>query len=117
MSFQTKDGRKLQVPLNKLISDDQELLKKHFKGKLPGLPELVAPSDLPYEQGVVHGPIDTGDGSKYFLYLPKSLSKDYKAPLFFWTGAAQTKSAAVLKTFSGRRGAQWHDHCGFGRKQ
>lgn len=91
VELHTTDGRKLKVPLNKLVPDDQQFLKKHFVGKMPNVPELVSPSNLPFEQGKVHGPIDTGDDSTYYLYLPKSLSEGYEAPLFFWTESGKTK--------------------------
>ncbi|MDP0492502.1 MAG: hypothetical protein Q7Q71_15760 [Verrucomicrobiota bacterium JB023] len=95
VTFETTDGRKLTVPLNKLVSEDQAFLKKHFAGKLPSLPALPAPPNLPYEQGKVHGPIDTGQGSSYYLYLPKSLSAEYPAPLFLWTGSAPSRAGAL----------------------
>ena len=95
VSFETSDGRKLKVPLNKLVPDDQAILKKHFAGKLTTPPELVAPAGLPFPQGSVEGPIDTGTGSKYYLYLPKSLSAGYEAPLFFWTGSGPSKEGTL----------------------
>lgn len=98
VELETTDGRKLKVPLDKLIAEDQLFIKKHFMGKLPTLPELTPPADLPFTQGEIHGPIDAGDGSSYFLYLPKSLSQGYKAPLFFWTGSSQSKPS-TLKPF------------------
>lgn len=89
--FKKEDGKTIQVPLEKLVDADQELLKKHFeisddpsKGNGSG---AEAAADLPHPLGEVSGPVDAGEGSTYFVYLPKSLKQDRKAPILFYTNS------------------------------
>lgn len=85
------NGRELAVPLDKLSAEDQEFLAGHFgeqavSGKTPaGEPsgsglEFVT-DGLPQKIGGIEGPIASGGGSNYFLYIPKTLRKGRLAPL------------------------------------
>ena len=91
VSFETAEGRQLKVPLDKLVEKEQQVLRKHFMGKMPTVDELVSPQDLPFAQGEIVGPVDTGEGTSYYLYLPTTLSANYDAPLIFWTGPGPAK--------------------------
>lgn len=98
VSFEISGGRTLTVPLDKLVLEDQKILRQHFAVKLTTPDELVAP-DLPYEQGKFHGPIQAGEHSSYYLYLPESLCHDYVAPLIFWTSSVASKTANQIRPF------------------
>lgn len=80
------DGRELTVPLDKLSAADREFLADHF-GKVSEAVETAGSGaafvteGLAQKIGGVVGPIDAGEGSHYFLYIPKSLRKDRLAPL------------------------------------
>jgi len=89
--FKKADGKTIQVPLEKLVDTDQELLKKHFEisdepAKGDGSGAETA-EGLSHPLGEVSGPVDAGEGSTYFVYLPKSLKQGRKAPLLFYTNA------------------------------
>lgn len=73
VSFETAEGRQLKVPLDKLVEEDQLILRKCFMGKMPTADELVAPQDLPFTQGEIVGPVEASGGSSYYLYLPTTL--------------------------------------------
>ncbi|QJE95782.1 hypothetical protein [Luteolibacter luteus] len=82
VSFERKDGKTLKVPLDKLADADRKALEEHFKVDATG----NAAPDLGHPQGETSGPIDAG-GSKYFVYLPKSLKGGRKYPLLFYTAS------------------------------
>jgi hypothetical protein len=88
--FKASTGRKFDVPLDKLVEADRAFLAEHFADQLPkpGEPQDsgAAPAeDLAQPQGEAVGPLETPEGSKYHLYIPKSLKKGRKAPLLFYT--------------------------------
>ncbi len=103
------DGPEVNVPLSAFVEADRALLIEHFGVKadesggleVAGEPkgsDSVAATGMPHELGVVHGPIDAGDGATYFLYLPKSLKQDRKAPFLLYTNSGRG-NANGLKTF------------------
>ncbi|MFK7910062.1 MAG: SHD1 domain-containing protein [Akkermansiaceae bacterium] len=85
------NGKVIRVPLDKLSPADQTLLKEHFKisdeATVESGSSAKAAEGLPHPLGEVSGPVDAGGGSTYFVYLPKSLKQDRKAPLLFYTNA------------------------------
>ncbi len=93
VQFTTKDGKALQVPLEKLVEADRAFLMEFFKIEPPKPGEGVdsgtpAAEGLPHPSGEMVGPITASEGASYLLYLPKSLKKDRKAPLIFLTSPA-----------------------------
>ena len=64
-------------------------------------------TDLPHPQGEVVGPIDTGEGAKYFLYLPKTLKKNQKAPLLFYTNSGGGNKANLNSITEGAELCGW----------
>ena len=101
-NLERADGPVVQVPLELFVEEDRAILEKHFKVEAPKPGEAAASSatpaeGLPYEQGTIFGPIDTGNNATYHLYLPKSLKKDRKAPLLFYTDSQGGKNPHYLK--------------------
>lgn len=103
--FKTDTGRELEVGLDLIIEKERNLLIKHFNlegtVRMPGRPiHSSTPKhdeELPYPKGEISGPIKTGDGSTYFLYVPTTLKKDQPAPLIFLTqpgGGGKNRIAA-----------------------
>jgi len=93
VSMKAANGRVLEVPMDKLAAEDRAFLKEHFaiKEPEPGQPagstvSLLA-SGLAHPAGQVSGPINAGEGSHYFVYVPKTLREGRKAPLMLHTGA------------------------------
>ena len=102
--FKTAQGREVVVPLDKLVAEDREFLQKHFGidgDPAAGAGNAVAgnskplTASLPHPVGQASGPHDTGNGSKYFVYIPKSLKQDRKAPLLLYTGAGGGNANSV----------------------
>lgn len=102
VQLKSADGRLLKVPMDKLSEEDQAILKEHFtiKEPEPGQPTasgaVMISEGLTYPAGEVSGPVDVGEGSHLFVYVPKTLREGRKAPLMFVTGAGGggKKSAA-----------------------
>lgn len=87
VNFVMASGKERAIPLSKLSAKDQEFLRDFFEveGGGDAAPE-VSNADLPVAKGETVGPIDAGNGSSYFLYLPENLiAKD--CPILFWTGS------------------------------
>lgn len=101
VSLKAADGREFKVPLDKFVTEDQAFLKEHFaiKEPEPGQPtgsDASAVSEgLSYPVGEVSGPIDVGEGSNLYVYVPKSLREGREAPLMFVTGAGGGKRNLV----------------------
>ena len=93
--FKKPNGSVIKVKLDLLSEGDQEFLTKHFELKPAEKPDTAANTvsgsgaepltGLSQPQGKTVGPIDTGNGSTYYLYLPKSLKQNRPAPLLFYT--------------------------------
>ena len=90
-SIVSKNGRKLKVPLNKLSPSDQAYLNDFFEGENTD----ASPAAVAVGKSETVGPIDAGDGSSYFLYLPKTLVPGGSAPLLFWTGSGESHAKTL----------------------
>ncbi len=94
VSMKAANGRVLEVSMDKLSAEDREFLKEHFaiKEPVPGQPTgstVALLADNPaYPPGKVSGPIDAGEGSHYYVYIPKNLREGRKAPLMLHTGSS-----------------------------
>ena len=98
------NGKIIQVALDKFIDEDQEALKAHFKLSEQAPTEgsgAEAASGLPHPLGEMSGPVEA-EGSTYHVYLPKSLKKNRKAPLLFYThaGGGNTKLLKELTPYA-----------------
>jgi hypothetical protein len=86
--FETKDGRVVKVPLDKLVAADREALVEHFG--VEDKPTTAEPpkgdATLAHPLGKTVGPI-TANGSTYFVYLPTTLKAGRTYPLLLYTGA------------------------------
>lgn len=114
VSLETADGRKLEVPMEKISEADQAFVKSHFGAVESGSVNLPArgqpPVGLPHSLGEVTGPIES-DGSSYYVYLPPTLVADRAAPMLFFTGSGGG-NAEVLKVFlEGANLAGWIIAC------
>lgn len=100
VQLQLENGKKVTVPMAKLIEENRVFLKKHFKIKDPvdimlegsGQP---AATSIDLELGKLLGPITTPDGSNYLLYIPKSLKEGRQAPLLFITSSGGGKKKII----------------------
>ncbi|MFC7337950.1 SHD1 domain-containing protein [Haloferula chungangensis] len=108
VELKSADGRLLKVPLDKLSDEDQAFLNEHFKqeeleaeagerGKTKGSSVPIVKDGLAQPVGEVSGPIDAGEGSNYFVYVPKTLREGRKAPLMFITGASGGSAGSVKR--------------------
>ena len=86
-----EDGRKLDVPVAKLIPEDQEFLRQHFGVTGTDAPKQAAgeciTDGLTQPVGEIKGPIDAGEGSTHYVYVPKTLRKNRLAPLLHFNGS------------------------------
>ncbi len=110
--FTGADGRTISVPLDKLAAEDRNFLLKHFKVKLPQPGDPVASKaaqvrGLPYPLGKTVASVAATPQSHYFLYLPKSLKMDRKAPLVFYTGGDGGKSSIMNTMLEGAELTGW----------
>jgi hypothetical protein len=106
------DGRELTVPLDKLSAGDREFLTDHFgeesdHGVSTGSGTDFVTEGLVQKIGEVVGPIDSGGGSRYFLYIPKSLRKDRLAPLMHVNDAGGGNANSVKGFIEGAEICGW----------
>lgn len=107
------ENRVVEVPLEKFVTEDQEFLKEHFaiNPPEPGQPTTSAASimndGLSYPAGKVSGPIDAGEGSHYFVYVPKVLRSGRKAPLMLITDWGGGKPGLVKQYAEAAEVAGW----------
>ncbi len=94
VTLRTPENRELKVSLDQLITTDQEFIRDYFLNQPLLAPPITLP-DLPHPVGKTVGPIDTGDGSTYYLYLPTTLTTDTPAPLLFWVGPTGGKKNSI----------------------
>ncbi len=88
VTLELTGGRKVDLPLEKLVPEQREMVLKHFDITLPkeGDPvrsdaEAADPSDYDHPLGKISSPVESAPGSSYFIYLPKTLRKGRPAPL------------------------------------
>ncbi len=106
------DGRELTVPLDKLSAADREFLTAHFGEESEvaastGSDAAFVTEGLAQKIGEVVGPIDAGEGSHYFLYIPKSLRKDRLAPLMHVNDAGGGNANSVKGFIEGAEICGW----------
>lgn len=109
VTLRKADGTTLKVPLEKFAPADRDALADHFGADAAepasGSGQPLVTDGLAHPLGKISGPIKTGDGSSYFVYLPKSLRQGRKAPLLHFNGSGGG-SAASLKGYL--EGAERH---------
>ncbi len=122
VQLKASDGRELSVPLDKLIESDRALLAEHFElvstapGRGGGSAEAAGSDSspatgLPHPVGEITGPIDTPQGSKYFVYLPATLKQGRQAPLLFFTSAGGGRQSVVARMTEGAEINGWIAAC------
>jgi len=106
------NGKEIRVPLLKLVSADQELLKKHFAAEEAKLGELVRPDegevagDLPHPLGKTTAELSCGS-YHYFLYLPKSLRNGEQHPVLFVMNPGGGKPGTAKRYVQGAERNRW----------
>lgn len=110
-------GRELTVPLDKLSAADQKFLTEHFgeeatSGETPvgaatGSGSAFITDGLAQKIGEVVGPIDAGEGSQYFLYIPKTLRKGRLAPLMHVNDAGGGNARSMRGFIEGAEVCGW----------
>jgi len=113
--FKLADGRELAVPMDKLSTADQEFLTGHFGKEAAEPPAGVAAGSgaefitdgLAHKIGEVVGPIANGEGSNYFLYIPKTLRKGRLAPLMHVNDATGCNANNVKGFIEGAEICGW----------
>ncbi|MBK1828060.1 hypothetical protein [Haloferula rosea] len=107
------DGREFKVAVDKFADQDRAFLKDHFaiKAPEPGQPTAsgvaMVEGGVTYPQGEVSGPIDAGEGSTLFVYVPKTLREGRLAPLMFHTGAGGGSGNSVKAYAEGAEFNGW----------
>jgi hypothetical protein len=106
------DGRELTVPLDKLSAADRTFLTEHFgeeseAAATAGSEAAFVTEGLAQKIGEVVGPIDAGESSHYFLYIPKSLRKDRLAPLMHVNDAGGGNANSVRGFIEGAEISGW----------
>lgn len=110
------DGRELAVPLDKLSAADKEFLTGHFgeeaakespAGAAAGSAAEFITDGLTHEIGKVVGPIANGEGSNYFLYIPKTMRKGRLAPLMHVNDAGGGNANSVKGFIEGAEICGW----------
>lgn len=110
-------GQELTVPLDKLSPADRELLIKHFGEEAKSGEAAMAAATgsgsefikdgLAQKIGEVVGPIDAGEDSQYFLYIPKTLRKGRLAPLMHVNDAGGGKAGTLKAYIEGAEICGW----------
>lgn len=105
VSLKKSNGSVVKVKLSLLTDSDQAFLKKHFKvnekqakvgdAKVAGSGKASA-DGLPHPVGELSGPV-MANGSKYLVYIPKTLKKDRKASLLFYTHSGGGGNGKLIK--------------------
>jgi hypothetical protein len=111
VTLRKEDGATLKVPLEKFADADQQALRDHF-GKDQAVPAagsgLAFVADgLAQPIGKTSGPIKTGDGSSYFVYLPKTLREGRKAPLLHFNGSGGGNAGSLKGYIEGAELNGW----------
>jgi acetyl esterase/lipase len=107
------DGKEIVVPITKFSQEDQSLLRDHFGADEPPAAAAVAgktaalSKPLAHPSGTVSGPHDAGQGSHYFIYIPKSLKENRKAPLLLYTGPTGGTAGHVKAHIKGAEVNGW----------
>lgn len=116
VKLELSDGRKLEVPVDKLSEGDREFLAGHFgkeaesgpaAGEGEGSGAALVTDGLAHPVGQVVGPIDAGGGSHYFVYVPKSLRKGRLAPLLHFNGSGGGNADIVSRHIEGAEINGW----------
>jgi len=81
VTFRNRQGTISKVPLTTLSEADQTYLKEFFAPPPPAFP-LGQPA----------GPVDTGEGTTYHVYLSANLDNSTPVPLLVFTGAGGGKA-------------------------
>lgn len=114
--FKTPEGKETMVPFAKLAAEDRGFLRKHFglSEEPAANPDSAARGNsapltkpLPHPAGEVNGPHDAGNGSHYFIYIPKSLKENRKAPLLLITDASGGSAGSVKSRIKGAELNGW----------
>lgn len=111
------NGRELKVPLAKLSEDDRKFLDEHFGGgqaaatggpaEGTGSGAAFVTDGLSQKIGEVVGPVDVGNGSHYYVYVPKTLRKGRLAPLLHYNGSGGGNAGSVKKHIEGAELNGW----------
>ena len=117
VQLKLENGKLVAVNLSQLSSADQEYLADHFgKGgdavaaagaTAEGSGAECVTGGLAQPIGQVVGPIDGGGGSTYFLYIPKNLRVDRKAPLLHFNGAGGGSAGSIKPYIEGAEINGW----------
>lgn len=117
VKLELANGTIIDLELGKIVPEDRDFILEHFGVEAPKPPgpdnpvrSTTPPADpdkLPHPQGVVAGPIESAPGSHYFIYLPKSLKKDRKAPVLHFNGAGGGGPSALQGYLPGAERFGW----------
>ena len=110
VSLKRDDGKMLQVPLEKFADKDREFLMKHFgvdgDAVAGGGAEYVK-DGLAHPVGTTTGPVKTGNGSSYYVYLPKTLREGRQAPLMHFNGSGGGNAGSLKPYIEGAERHGW----------
>jgi hypothetical protein len=94
VTLELPSGKKVNIPLEKLLPEDRDFALKHFGVVPPKLGDVQRSTDPPLpKEGLAHplgeisGQVESAPGSHYHIYLPKSLRVGRKAPVLHFNGS------------------------------
>ena len=108
VKLELASGKTIDLELDKLAAGDKEFIFKHFKIVPPKEGDPVRSTDAPIrEQGQPHppgkisGPVESAEGSHYYIYIPKSLREGRRAPLLHFNGSGGGNPGEMKRYLAG----------------
>lgn len=114
VKLELASGKTVDLPLAKLVAEDREFVIKHFNIVAPKEGDPIRSTDaLIGEEGLDHppskvsGPVASAEGSRYHIYIPKSLRKGRKAPLLHFNGSGGGNPGEMKRYLGGCERFGW----------
>lgn len=114
VTLELASGKKVSIPLEKLLPEDRDFVLKHFDivAPKPGDPQRssdppIREEGLPFPLGKISGPVESAPGSHYHIYLPKSLREGRRAPLLHFNGATGGSPGEMQRYIDGCERFGW----------
>ena len=114
VTLELASGKKVSIPLEKLLPEDRDFVLKHFDivPPKPGDPQRSADPPI-REEGLAHplgkisGPVESASGSHYHIYPPKSLREGRRAPLLHFNGSGGGSPGEMQRYIEGCERFGW----------
>lgn len=114
VTLELASGKKVVIPLEKLLPEDRDFVFKHFDivAPKPGDPQRsvdppIREEGLQFPLGKISGPVESAPGSHYHIYLPKSLREGRRAPLLHFNGSGGGRPGEMQRYIDGCERFGW----------